>query len=345
MTKKELFIGRINAAVTNDQLQHYFNSFGQVNSFKRPVDRRTGRNREFAFVSFVEPDVFENVKGFQKHSVNGFPIDVRVSIPKEDFRAKRKEESLGVVEIDQAEIGKKFYKNSMLEDPWRNCNPQQSDPTRARFDSNTKHRNRLFHRVGADQLQMPQSTSQRIPSPRKPTPPYYPANSNYQSAPPALRPPILRGPSVQPPAQISKNNPPPPPPLKRAPQINQNRSEPPAQMPKITSFTSQLPANTDPTPRIPLNGEQLHLYLNNKLPTSKVLEDFTIEKNGSISLCSSVDGRLLEYFIRIFITSKRKELKLCKITQAQECILETLAKKHELVSGQEKIGFVLKKSS
>jgi len=60
MTKKELFIGRINAAVTNEQLDHYFNSFGRVNSFKRPVDRRTGRNRDFAFVSFVENNVFES---------------------------------------------------------------------------------------------------------------------------------------------------------------------------------------------------------------------------------------------------------------------------------------------
>ena len=61
MSKRELFIGGINSALTNEQLKQYFNAFGIVDSFKRPVDRRTGRNREFAFISFSDPKVFESM--------------------------------------------------------------------------------------------------------------------------------------------------------------------------------------------------------------------------------------------------------------------------------------------
>ena len=58
-SKRELFVGGINSAVSNDQLSSYFNSFGLLDSFKRPIDRRTGRNREFAFISFSDPTVFD----------------------------------------------------------------------------------------------------------------------------------------------------------------------------------------------------------------------------------------------------------------------------------------------
>lgn len=52
-------------------------------------------------------------------------MDVRLSLSKEELKSKRKEESLGVVEIDQESIAKRYYKTSMLEDPWRNCKPVQ----------------------------------------------------------------------------------------------------------------------------------------------------------------------------------------------------------------------------
>ena len=52
-------------------------------------------------------------------------MDVRVSLSKEELKSQRKGESLGVVEIDQQTIAKRYYKHSMLEDPWRNCKPVQ----------------------------------------------------------------------------------------------------------------------------------------------------------------------------------------------------------------------------
>ena len=65
MSKQELFVRGINPTLSNDQIKGYFNKFGLLDSFKRPVDRRTGRNRDFAFISFADPTVFES-KNFLK---------------------------------------------------------------------------------------------------------------------------------------------------------------------------------------------------------------------------------------------------------------------------------------
>lgn len=159
---------------------------------------------------------------------------------------------------------------------------------------------------------------------------------------------------------LSKQNPPPPPPLKRAPQLAPNRSEPPAQMPKITSFTSTNPLQQQSTqpqqqqqnpasnsehqsPRIPKNGEKFNLYLNNKLPMSKVFgfqifnassffqDDFTVDKHQGINLASNVDKGLLEYFIRIFLNNTNRDvIKFSKLTEDQQDFLEAIADKHDL---------------
>ena len=60
-------------------------------------------------------------------------------------------------------------------------------------------------------------------------------------------------------------------------------------------------------------------------------DDFTVDKHQGINLASSVDKRLLEYFIRIFLNNTNRDvIKFSKLTEDQQEFLEAIADKHDL---------------
>ena len=61
----------------------------------------------------------------EKHCILGCYVDVRLSLSKEELKSQRKAESLGTTEVPQEQIAKRYFKDSMLEDPWRHCKPVQ----------------------------------------------------------------------------------------------------------------------------------------------------------------------------------------------------------------------------
>ena len=44
---------------------------------------------------------------------------------KEEMKNKRKEESRGLVEVNEETIKKRYFKPNMMTDPWKHCKPVQ----------------------------------------------------------------------------------------------------------------------------------------------------------------------------------------------------------------------------
>jgi len=144
---RQLFVSGLPFHLTNEKLSHYFSSFGQILKFTRPTDRRTGRNASYAFLSYHDVNIFESVRTHDNHCVDGIKFEVRLSMTKEEMKNKRKEESRGMVEVNEETIKKRYFKPNMMTDPWKHCKPVQIEKNRQRRDQNIRHRNRLFMRA------------------------------------------------------------------------------------------------------------------------------------------------------------------------------------------------------
>ena len=122
---------------------------------------------------------FIAVRTHDNHCVDGIKFEVRLSMTKEEMKNKRKEESRGMVEVNEETIKKRYFKPNMMTDPWKHCKPVQVlktgeigdlsvhfdltfnltltsrmtlndlkiEKNRQRRDQNIRHRNRLFMRA------------------------------------------------------------------------------------------------------------------------------------------------------------------------------------------------------
>jgi cold-inducible RNA-binding protein len=84
MTNK-LFIGSLDYAATDAQLEQLFSTVGQVLSAKVIVDRDTGRGKGFGFVEMENEQLaktaMDKLNGSQ---INGRPIVVKEATPREE---------------------------------------------------------------------------------------------------------------------------------------------------------------------------------------------------------------------------------------------------------------------
>lgn len=89
MSKKNLFIGSLAYATTDESLAEFFAAIGEVESAKVMTDRDTGRSRGFGFVTFVnEEDNQKAVEQLDGKDLDGRAINVSEARPREE-RPKR----------------------------------------------------------------------------------------------------------------------------------------------------------------------------------------------------------------------------------------------------------------
>ena len=89
MSKKNLFIGSLAYATTDESLAEFFSQIGEVESAKVMTDRDTGRSRGFGFVTFVnEDDNAKAVAELDGKELDGRAINVSEARPREE-RPKR----------------------------------------------------------------------------------------------------------------------------------------------------------------------------------------------------------------------------------------------------------------
>lgn len=89
MSKKNLFIGNLAYATTDESLAELFATIGEVESARVMTDRDTGRSRGFGFVTFVnEEDNAKAVDQLNGKDLDGRAINVTEARPREE-RAPR----------------------------------------------------------------------------------------------------------------------------------------------------------------------------------------------------------------------------------------------------------------
>ncbi len=83
MTNK-LFIGSLDYATTDSQLEEHFAQAGTVLSAKVIIDRETGRGKGFGFVEMQnEEEAKTALSKLNGSQLNGRPIAVKEAIPQE----------------------------------------------------------------------------------------------------------------------------------------------------------------------------------------------------------------------------------------------------------------------
>jgi len=78
---RKLFVGGISWDTTEEGLNEYFSSYGQLESVKLITDRETGRSKGFAFVVFYEQNDLESVLAQGAHEIDGRSVTPRRATP------------------------------------------------------------------------------------------------------------------------------------------------------------------------------------------------------------------------------------------------------------------------
>ena len=58
---KKVFVGGVKDSVSDEDLQMYFSSFGNVQAVEMITDRETGRKRGFGFITFDDCDSVDKI--------------------------------------------------------------------------------------------------------------------------------------------------------------------------------------------------------------------------------------------------------------------------------------------
>merc|ERR1719273_2881639 len=85
-TVSKIFLGGLKDGVSDENLKEYFGEFGKVVQVEQMTDKATGRKRGFGFIEFDDYDPVDKlmIRG-SHHMVNGYKIDVKKAISKNDM--------------------------------------------------------------------------------------------------------------------------------------------------------------------------------------------------------------------------------------------------------------------
>merc|ERR1712128_386113 len=78
---RKIFVGGISWDTTEEGLNEYFSTYGQLESVKLITDRETGRSKGFAFVVFYEQSDLESVLAQGTHEIDGRSVTPRRATP------------------------------------------------------------------------------------------------------------------------------------------------------------------------------------------------------------------------------------------------------------------------
>jgi RNA recognition motif-containing protein len=82
---KNIYVGNLPFATTQDQLEELFAQYGEVQSARIIMDRETGRSRGFAFVQMAsDSDADQAISTLNDSDFNGKSLRVNEARPRED---------------------------------------------------------------------------------------------------------------------------------------------------------------------------------------------------------------------------------------------------------------------
>jgi len=76
--KKEgkMFVGGIKSSTEDDVVKAYFEQFGEIDTYERPKDKKTGKLKGFCFVAFKKDGIIKQCQK-QAHEIDGQKVDVK----------------------------------------------------------------------------------------------------------------------------------------------------------------------------------------------------------------------------------------------------------------------------
>nr|XP_009860507.1 heterogeneous nuclear ribonucleoprotein A/B isoform X1 [Ciona intestinalis] len=77
----KLFVGGINPDTENDVVKEYFTQYGEIEEFERPVDKNTGKNRGFCFITYKKDGCIKLATASKTQELEGSKIDVKEAQP------------------------------------------------------------------------------------------------------------------------------------------------------------------------------------------------------------------------------------------------------------------------
>lgn len=87
-----LFVVGLRPLHTESQLRQHFAQYGAVVECRIPRDRTTGETRNFGFVTFQEAADVSRALTECTHFIEGYPVQVKLSIQKSKKKKKKTEE-------------------------------------------------------------------------------------------------------------------------------------------------------------------------------------------------------------------------------------------------------------
>lgn len=90
----QIFVGGCHPRIQKQELSDYFSQFGEVIESRLVKDKRTKKFRGFAFVTFADMSVVDEIMGIKTHKILDKKIELKRAYTKEETRDKLLEEKL-----------------------------------------------------------------------------------------------------------------------------------------------------------------------------------------------------------------------------------------------------------
>merc|ERR1719466_372773 len=80
-----MFVGGVKGETPDETIREYFSQFGPVESVDRPVDKSTGNNKSFCFVTFKKDGIMKLAVKERYHEIDGKRCETKEGVPKQEM--------------------------------------------------------------------------------------------------------------------------------------------------------------------------------------------------------------------------------------------------------------------
>jgi len=86
--ERKVFVGPLTDELTDEMLYNYYKKFGKLSRIERPLDKRTRKRKDFAFMEFCSMDPVEKIVECETHNIEGHEVRVKKVGPKDWSQSK-----------------------------------------------------------------------------------------------------------------------------------------------------------------------------------------------------------------------------------------------------------------
>ncbi|XP_019871256.2 RNA-binding protein squid-like [Aethina tumida] len=79
----KLFVGGINADMSEDDIKNHFGQFGKITKAEFPIDKTKNQRKAFCFITFESDSIVNQIAKTRKQTIKGKEVDVKKAMPQE----------------------------------------------------------------------------------------------------------------------------------------------------------------------------------------------------------------------------------------------------------------------